>query len=747
MKPVTVCMRRIGFAALFGSGIAGAATPALAQTAPASDQSDRIVVTATRQAENAADIPQSIAILSGEALASTDGAEDVVQRLVGVQAAISNGSQATFQIRGVGAVDHQALTPSAAAVHVDGVFLATNVQASLLAYDLERVEVLKGPQGTIQGRNASSGSLNFLTARPTDEFEAYADVSYGRFDRLDLQAAASGAIGEGARGRIAMRILKQGAALENAGGPEDAGGVRDEFGVRGSLALDLSANVELLLRAHIETDRGVNPAPRNSALNLGDHQISVGADGVRDTDNNFFGASAEVTADLDDWRIVSLTSFEGFGQDYGFDFDGQPAAIANLSYDRDYFQFAQELYGRTSWDGGDLLVGLSLSADDFAQDYLIWCGVLNPTTLVGTCTYPGAPGRVGPTPASTAPAVSLLTHIAQTRDMAAAYSVVDLDFGAQTTLTLGGRYTQERVDGEGFGQHVYADGVRALNNRGGLGLAQGSNTIDEGRFAGMAALKHRFTGDLMAYVSFGQGYKSGGFNGEVANNANHYRDEGLFRAETVDAWEVGLKGALGDTLSFEAAAFHQAYDAPQARIFVAFPLPGGGSITSNSLANLDAAAVQGAELSALWRPYDGFEIGGGVIALDTEIEQTTDVAGGTNVATFNGKPLPFASDISATLHARHEWSLGGDMRLTLELNAKHQGEYFLDAEGRADRRQGPITLLDAAARLRLAGGTELSVWGRNLLDEDYALSGYGFIGYDTFRSQPATWGVSVRVEQ
>jgi len=250
----------------------------------------------------------------------------------------------------------------------------------------------------------------------------------------------------------------------------------------------------------------------------------------------------------------------------------------------------------------------------------------------------------------------------------------------------------------------------------------------------------------MTYVSFGQGYKSGGFNGEVANNATHYQDEGLFGAETVDAWEVGLKGALGDTLSFEAAAFWQDYDAPQARIFVSFPLPGGGAITSNSLANLDAATVQGVELSALWRPYDALEIGAAVMALDTEIEQTTDAPGGTNVATFDGKPLPFASDLSATLHARHEWTLPGDMQLALEMNAKHQGEYFLDAEGRADRRQGPITLLDAAARLRLFAGTELSLWGRNLLDEDYALSGYGFIGYDTFRSQPTTWGVSVRLD-
>ncbi len=735
MKPVVARMRSVGIVALVCAG-----APALAQ------EDDRIVITATRQAESASDIPQSVAIISGDQLSRSDSAEDVVHRLVGVQAAISNGSQATFQIRGVGAVDHQALTPSAAAVHVDGVFLSTNVQARLLAYDLDRVEVLKGPQGTIQGRNASSGSINFITARPTDAFEAYAEASYGSFDRVDVQAAASGAIGEGARGRIAMRLLRQDPALDNVGGPKKAGGVRDEFGIRGAIALDLSPDVELLLRAHIETDQGVNPAPLNSALALDDHQISVGSDGIRDTDSRFHGASAELTATAGDWRIVSLTSFEGFSQDYGFDFDGQPAAIANLSYDRKYWQVAQELYGRTSWDGGDLLVGLSLSADDFRQDYLIWCGVLNPTTQVGTCAYPAAAARVGPAPASTAPAVMLLTRMAQTREMAALYSVVDLDLGGRTTLTLGGRYTVENIDGEGFGQHIYADGVRALNNRDGLGLAEGSNTIEEGRFTGMAALKHRFSDDLMAYVSFGQGYKSGGFNGEVANNATHYQDEGLFGAETVDAWEIGLKGALGDTLSFEAAAFHQDYDAPQARIFVSFPLPGGGAITSNSLANLDAATVQGAELSALWRPYDALEIGAAIMALDTEIEQATDAPGGTNVGTFDGKPLPFASDLSATLHARHEWTLPGDMRLALEMNAKHQSAYFLDAEGRADRRQSPVTLIDAAARLRLSEGTELSLWGRNLLDEDYALSGYGFIGYDTFRSQPLTWGAAVRFD-
>ncbi|MEQ1781366.1 MAG: TonB-dependent receptor, partial [Hyphomonadaceae bacterium] len=731
----------VRFCPLGLAAVIALSAPAFAQTQPSGD---RVVVTATRQAESADVLPQSISVLSGDDLEGVDGAEDIVHRLAGVQVAISNGSQATFQIRGVGAVDHQALTPGAAAVHVDGVFLATNVQASLLAYDLARVEVLKGPQGTTQGRNASSGSINFITATPTDEPESYAGISYGRFDRWDVSAAVSEPLAEGVRGRIAGRMLKQDAALENVGGPAAAGGERDEYGVRGALDLDVGRG-ELLLRAHVEADNGVNPAPLNSALALGKHQISVGADGVRDTNNDFRGLSAEYTTRVGDWRIASLSAVEGFRQRYGFDFDGTPATTANLSYDRDYVQLSQELYGRVSWQGGDALLGLSLASDDFGQDYLIWCGELNAASLVGTCQYPGAPARVGPTPASTAPAVSLLTHLEQTRRMGAIYGTVDFDLDAATTLTLGGRETFERIEGNGFGQHIYADGVRALNNRGGLGLATGGNRIDEDHFTGTAALEHRLSDDAMIYASYGGGYKSGGFNGEVANNVTHYQDEGLFRAETVDAYEIGFKGGIGDALHVEAAVFHQDYHHPQARIFVAFPLPGGGSITSNSLANLDAAKVDGAEVSAIWSPVDGLDISAGVVALDTKIEQAAD--GSANAATFDGKPLPFASDLSATLGVKQTWELGGGMRARLELFAKHQSAYYLDPEGRADRQQGPITLVDATASLMLADGAEVSLWWRNLTDEDYALSGYGFIGYDTFRSQPATWGVSERVER
>ncbi len=727
-------------------GIAAAAmtgAPALAQR---SAPEDTVIITSARREAAAQSLPLSVAVLGERDLSEIDSLDNIADRVAGVQVAISNGSQATFQIRGLGAVDHQALTPSAAAVHVDGVFLATNVQASALAYDLKRVEVLKGPQGAIQGRNAASGSVNIFTATPTDAPEGYIKASAGTFASKSVEGALSGPLAEGVSGRVAGRMLFEGPALENVGGPANAGGRKKQLGLRGALDFDLGGDSQLLLRAHAEVDKGINPAPRNSSLTVQDHQISIGADGLQPTDNSFTGASVDYSTTLGGWTIKSLTAFEAFQQRYGFDFDGMPAPLANLSYDRDFQQVSQEVTAATRWSGGSLIAGVSLATEDFSQDYLIWCGTLNASTLAGTCAYPGAAGRVGPTPASTAPAVSLLTHIDQQRDMGAVFATVDLAIDPDTTLTIGGRQTVERIEGAGFGQHIYADGVRALNNRSGIGPAVGKNAIDENRFTGMLALQRRLGDFGNVYASFGQGYKSGGFNGEVANNVTHYQDEGLFRAETVDAYEVGFKGDVFSVLSVEAAYFWQAIDAPQARIFVAFPLPGGGLITSNSLANLYEATVSGVDVSAVWRATDTLRITGGVVALDSEINQPPSASGADNALAFDGKPLPFASDLSVTLGLQESWALPNDGRLGLDVFVKHQSEYFLDAEGRADRRQGPVTLLDSTLRWSPNDHLDFEIWGRNLLDKDYAVSGYGFVGYNTFRSQPATWGVSIKTQ-
>ena len=736
---------------------------AIAQTVSISNETvrtlDTVSVTATRRAEPLSDIPASVTVISGaqaEQASALDGGEDVTRYLSGVEAAVANGSQVAFQIRGIGAVDHQALTPTAAAVYSDGVFLSTNVQTSLSLYDLDRIEVLKGPQGTLYGRNASSGAINFISTRPGQDQESYVRASYGNFDRVDLSGATGIALTDQLSARIAGRYLSQDATLDNVQtdpaiprGPEEAGGVRDEFGLRAQLLYEGSGETSLLLRGHYEEDNGINTTPRNDSLDVGDHEISSEGDGLKDTDNEFYGLSLEAQTAIGPWQLYSLSAVEGYGQDYGFDFDGTPAPFgdptlnANLSYDRTFLQLSEELRASRDFDGVEVLVGAHLAHEDFKQDYLIWCGELDPQTLAGTCPYVGTAGRVGPDPVSPLTAVSLLTHIEQTRTTAALFTYNDFTLTERLTLTLGGRYTWEDIEGEGYGQHIFEDGTRGLNNRDGLGPAIGENGIEENRFTGNAALRYELSAATSAYVSVASGYKSGGFNGEVQNNATHWQDEGLFAAETVTAYELGLKTRQGN-FAFNAAAFYQDYDAPQARIFVAFDLPDGSQITSNSLSNLDEAVSYGVEAGTRWSPLEGLGLTASVTWLETEIQQQSDGAG--NAALFDGNPLPFAPEFSGTLGIRQEWAVGPDKRAALQANAKAKSEYYLDAEGLEARRQDAYATLDASATLYLdTRGLELSLWGRNLTDEDVAVSGYGFIGYNTFRSEPRQYGVAAKL--
>ena len=730
--------------------LAAVAAPAVTEPEDAPARLDPVVTTATAGPAPSSDIPMSVSVISGTDLdlaAPYLGAEDVTDLLTGVEAAVANGTQVSFQIRGIGAVDHQALTPGAASVYSDGVLLATNVQTGLMLYDLAGIEVLKGPQGTLFGRNTSSGAINFLTHRPGEGQSRYLRAGYGNFNRTDFEGAYGQTLENGLSVRLAGRYLSRDPALDNTGGPEAAGGVRDEFGLRLGLNWAEAFGGSLLLRTHYEEDNGVNAAPRNDTLGLTDHEISVGSDGIQDTDNEFYGVSGEYVRTVGNWTLTSLSAFEGFNQDYGFDFDGavalygNPLYNANLSYLRDFRQYSQEFRLKTERESGSTLFGLYAAQEDFSQTYTIWCGDLDPDTLLGTCPYVGAASRAGPAPVSDSAAMTLVTDIRQDRTVLAAYTYNEFALTDRLTATAGARLTYERIEGQGSGRHIFDDGTVGYNNVGGLGLAAGSNVIEDTRLTGNLALSYD-TGFGMAYASVSNSYKSGGFNGEVQNNATHFSDEGLFGAETVTAYEAGFKAQPSRQLAWTVAAFFQDYNDPQARIFVTFPLPDGSTIISNSLSNLDAATVYGLEADMTWQATDALSLESALTLLDTAIDQTSDIGG--NAAKFDGNPLPFAPETAVTLGARYDFALTAGLDGHVSLHAKYRSKYYLDPEGLESRMQKGFTTLQAEAGLRFADpGIDLTLWGRNLTDEDYAISGYGFIGYDTFRSDPRAYGIRI----
>ena len=743
------------------TGSAFAQTSNLVDNSTVQHRLETISVTAAKQAEIHTNIPASVSILDLADLSVTStltSADDITRLVPGVQAAIANGTQVAFQIRGIGAVDHQALTPGAAAVYSDGVLLATNVQTGGLLYDIETVEVLKGPQSTLYGRDTSSGTINFLSVRPSADQTRYIEASFGNFEHVDLNGAYGVKLADSVWTRVSGRYLSKGSTLKNVQtnpdipvGPANAGGKRDEFGLRLGIVKKMKSGGEAYLRAHYEEDNGINPTPRNSNLDWGDFEISSEGDGVQPTDNEFYGVSFEWSQALGRWDLISLSAFEGYNQQYGFDFDGTPAPFgdptlnANLSYDRDFTQLSEELRAHRTLEWGSSLIGIAGSYDEFSQRYTIWCGALDRVTLLGTCRYVGAPGRAGPVPASDGVATSLVTDIEQTRKSFAFFTRNEIDLSDRLSVIVGGRLSYDAIEGAGQGIHIFDDSARAFNNRDGLGAAIGENHIDESRLTGNLALRYALGGHGTAYVSIANGYKSGGFNGEVQNNALHFAENGLFDAETVIAYEAGFKAKPSDWITWYVAGFYQDYNAPQARIFVSFPLPDGSQIVSNSLSNLDEAFSFGLEGDFRISPAQDWLIEGGIVLLETEIDQVSNLGG--NAALFDGNPLPFASKISATLGVQHTQTIREGLEITFGTRAKYRSEFFLDAEGLEERRQKGYTTASVDIGLTfLDRGLTLAAYGKNLLDEDFAVSGFGFIGYNTFRSTPREWGVRLRAD-
>ena len=714
-----------------------------------------VIVTATKIEKSVQDLGLSVNVVTGDDLVRYDGAEELTQRVSGLQAAVANGSQVIFQIRGIGAVDHQALTPTAAAIYVDGVFQATNVQTSPLLFDIEQVEVLKGPQGSLYGRNASSGAINFNSVLPSDEKTGYISAEYGNFDRVNLTAAATLPVSDDFSLRLSGRYLNQGPTLENVvtnpdfTAPEEAGGERDEFGLRAIGRLDVSAKTQVIFNAHYAEDNGINQAPLNDSLDLDDHQISIGPNGIQDTDNEFYGVSVNVTHDFGDLTLVSHTALTGFNQQYGFDFDGTAAPFgvedlnSNLAYDRDFIQISEELRLSYVSDKAELLAGIYLEAEDFYQDYLLYCGVLNPDTLLGTCRYIGAPGRVGSNPLSDGTATSLLSTIEQSRQTAALFSYNTVEIAPRLDVVFGGRLSYENIEGHGQGVHIFDDGVIDFNNRDDLGAAIGGNEIQDTVFSGNLGLNYTLEDNTLLYVAYSNGFKSGGFNGEVINNATHFTDEGLFESETVNAFETGVKFSRSN-FTANLAGFYQLYDRPQARIFVPFATGEDESITSNSLSNLDEATAFGAEFDISWTPIKGLDISAGGTWLDTEIEQNENPNVPQNAEIFDGNPLPFASKYSGVLSVGYNWDLSEDLQATLQGNGKYQSAFYFDAEGLEERRQSGYEIIDGSATLHFNNGIDFGVFGRNLTNSDYGVSGFGFIGYNTFRGNPRSYGAFLK---
>lgn len=308
---------------------------------------EEVVVTAQKRAESAQDVGISITAFTGETLSQKGvlTAEDMAALTPGLVVTQNAATGVpTYTIRGVGFNDYSTAASSTVGLYVDEVSIPYTVASRGAVFDVERVEVLKGPQGDLYGRNTTAGQINFISRKPTKEFESALRLGYGSYQAADLEGYVSGPFSDSAQGRLSVKVTNWGKGWQKSvTRPGDRLGKKDVVALRGQVNFDFAEGTSLLLNAHYVKDKSENQAAtayRGTAIglaadtslptigtpsySLGDNEAADWSDGVYypKRDNELKGFSGTLNWDLGAVSLTSITAYDKFTRSEGNDWDG-----------------------------------------------------------------------------------------------------------------------------------------------------------------------------------------------------------------------------------------------------------------------------------------------------------------------------------------------------------------------------------------------------------------------------------------
>ena len=695
--------------ALCGFGLVALPVPALAQEVP--DALPEVVVTAQRRPETAQKVPVAISVLGGEDLVAR-GVTNVNQlqyQTPGLEAVPAFGSgQPQFRLRGVGFDDYASNNASPVGVYVDEVAMAFPIQTQGLLFDLDRVEVLRGPQGTLYGRNTTGGAINFLTARPTQRFSAGIDADYGSFDLFRAEGHISGPIAEGLSARLAA-ATEQGGAFQRNRDDDRRLGDADRWGARAELAYSGGA-ADLLIEGHIGRDRsdgtglylfeplGTIPADTSrratgwGASSQFASLIGVQADTKPFRDNKTMGGHGTLTVDLGVAKLTSVTAYEHFDRREYNDWDASALAYAGTYFRSRANIFSQEVRLASSGGGpARWIVGGYYSderlRDHFDSDFQESLGFL------------------------------ALTSYRQSARTAAVFGQLDYDLSSKLTLTGGLRLEHEK--------RRLRDFETTTSPVIGLGVSGGRADQSYTQLSGKLAANYHLSGASLIYASASRGVKSGGF---TAYNTLTPDQLVPFKPEILYAYEVGTKNDLaGRRLRLNGAAFYYDYRRQQVQSAIFDPVYGA----VGKIVNAPRSHIYGLEAELEWRPVAGLEISQGVSWRKGKFDRFDDLDIAASTAAGHAVTVSRAGQDEGFPH----WSYNGAASYRMAL-----GDYTLT--GHADYAyHGTLdpVLLGPNFRVRdywLVNATltlgrgpwSVGLYARNLLDQHYDLTRNFFLG-------------------
>ncbi|SFJ95644.1 TonB-dependent receptor [Caulobacter sp. UNC279MFTsu5.1] len=744
------------------AGVAGAAMMAAAGQAAAQEATalDEIVVTAQKRSENLQDVPVSVTALTADQL--KDQRVGDVLALSGLSPGLQiktddNAANPRIFIRGIGVNDFNPSTASAVGVYVDGVYVASPLAQMAGFYDLQQVEVLRGPQGTLYGRNTTGGAINVTTKKPSDTPEGDLAVDYGRFNALNVQGGFGGPIADTLAFRIAGLYDKSdGYTLNRLTG--NKGNDADRKAVRGALrwtpddklAVDVSASYSnssggsiltynrSLVAQTAEAASTVDPDPTfgysfckpayytsgqctnvagyaNTSSNKyeGDYRFE-GKDIVK-----LFGATSAVSYDFGGVTLYSITGYQRARRDDYEETDANPISIFDARYVAEQDTTSQEL--RLQSNGATALrwvAGLYAARDNLDNDSHY--NVLEVLRVPDPVNNP-----TGMDPANSVGVFGWPLH--QKTISYAAFGQVDYDLTPKLTLTGGLRWSQDKKT-----FHYVSDVDYGL-----LTLFEYDNQKTFSSISGRVGLRYAISDDANVYATYNRGTKSGGFfSGQTTDPA----DLGPYRDETVNAYEVGAKSEFLDRrLRVNVSAFY--YDYKDLQVYTVIQRNG---LPVQLFTNASKARVYGGEAEIEARPTAGLSLTLGASLLNAEYKDFQSLGDD-----YSGNTLPSAPKASLNGAARYEHPLGAGNLIT-QLDFTYRGKVYYDTANTERLSDKARAYVNGQVGWAFADGRyELGVWGKNLADTTNIsdITPIAAFGFDVFSmGPPRTYGVYFRAK-
>jgi len=711
---------------------------------------EEVVVTARKREESLQDVGFAVSALSKTEIDRTFARDladlaYVSPNLIIDDTAQGPGGVAAIFIRGIGVADVEKNFDPAVGVVVDGIFLGSNAGSILRSIDLASVEVLRGPQGTLFGRNTIGGLINITHTQPTGELGAKLRGGIEDYDTWYGDAILNFGVTDniGAKVTLAKRDQKEG-YYKNITEGGDAGrnnyetyGINMLWDVTDNLALEGTYQKE---KTRQDTPPLLNTAqPRHAFCSgfgfcspsldepiTGDRykiaQDYVRPGGERSTRSNPVVASARSD-------VVQAPGHATFDTDfYEFEARWQLNDAIRLDYLYGYWESDETIL--SNWDGTPILLyGTDRPAHykQSSNELRLTYDAGGPLSFVAglylwDSKYAIQLRSYVPSPDDFDVILDILQEGEQKTDSQAAFFEADYELTDALTFTLGGRYTEDKKESRQYG---------AVNT------APNHPDDDWNEFTPRVGLRYELNSDVMLFATYSAGYRSGGFNGRVANLVDATQP---YDPETVDNYEIGIKSEwLENRLRVNANVFYMEYDDKQEEL----QLPDNNDTGQKTVVeNASSATIEGVELDIQAFISENLSLRANVGYLDSSYDDFT-YQGLNGTVDLSGLEFRRAPDWTGSLDATYEWEMAGG-KAWIRGAYHYIGDHYVNVSNSPELKNSAQDLFDASINYSYDAFT-FSVYGRNLTDEDGYIHGYDVAGLWSYAATrpPRTYGMEV----